>query len=79
MQTNRERNTMKELALRRLIDHQNYSESDLNYLTAKGYTHDEILRMWDSEKERRQHSVMHTPPSDLLGFFDTKTFRGKGT
>lgn len=48
--------TTKEDLATRIREHAMFSESDLRYLRAKGYTDDEILAFWD-----RDHAMGKTP------------------
>ena len=48
-------------------NHQNYSESDYEYLKNKGYTDAEIGRIWDREDGPCRHD---TKAFDIVGYLN---------
>ena len=47
----------------RIKKHPQYTADDYKYLSAKGYTDDEILRMWDKERDRGTTPVTWSSPT----------------
>lgn len=46
----------------RIKKHPQYTDEDYAYLSAKGYTDDEILRMWDKERGEGKAPVTWSSP-----------------
>jgi len=55
-----------------VMAHPNYSESDHKYLRDKGYSDDEIVKLWDRDRSMGKGSVEHAPIFDIVKYLNQK-------
>jgi len=61
-------------ASRRIREHKQYTQIDYEYLTAKGYTEDEVIKIWnrDAELGKKPLTAFDKAP-DIVGYLNAKT------
>ena len=56
-----------------LTSHPMFTESDYAYLAAKGYTDDEIHKIWDRDRRDHRKPLNHTRKPNFMAYFGGDT------
>lgn len=66
------KSSARKTTLSALKKHPMWSDSDFSYFKDKGYTHDEIKNLWDSDHKRGEKPLTHKKAPNVTGMMSAK-------